>query len=172
MIRTFMLLTVLASLAGCMQPGRDPNQLAAQGQIDDGAPVQTDVDVTIDAKPEKIWALLTGIDAWPTWQPDIRSASLQGPPGQNAAFVWHTGGMDVHSQIRLFVPNSKLAWTGHVLFIHAIHVWTMTLLPDGRTVVRTKESMAGPFIGWFMSSLKLQDIDQRWLAALKRRAEA
>jgi hypothetical protein len=80
--------------------------------------------------------------------------------------------MDVHSQIRLFVPNSKLAWTGHVLFIHAIHVWTMTLLPDGRTVVRTKESMAGPFIGWFMSSLKLQDIDQRWLAALKRRAEA
>jgi hypothetical protein len=167
-----MLLTILAGLGGCFHAGPDPDALAAEGQIDDGAPVQTDVDVAIKATPEKIWAVLTRVNDWPAWQPDIASATLAGAPGVNAQFVWHTGGMDVHSRIKRFVPGTQLAWTGHVLFISAIHVWTITALSDGRCVVRTRESMDGPLISWFMSSLKLQEIDQRWLASLKRQAEA
>jgi len=54
---------------------------------------------------------------------------------------------------------------------HAIHVWTLTALPDGGTLVSERESLTGWFISFFYSSAELQQVDQRWLTALKVAAE-
>ena len=55
--------------------------------------------------------------------------------------------------------------------LHAIHCWTLSLLPDDEVLVKTRESMDGWLISRIYSSPELLESDQRWLAQLKQAAE-
>jgi uncharacterized protein YndB with AHSA1/START domain len=171
MKRSLILGAVLAGLAGCGPSGQNADRLAAMGKIDDGAPLQAEAEIIINAPPEKIWGLLTDINNWPKWQPDIGNADLLGNAEAGTAFTWRTGDLTIHSVLRLVRPMSVLAWSGEVWFSHAVHVWTIAPFSDGRTVVRAKESMTGWVAAHFYTSMKLQESDLRWLIALKRAAE-
>ena len=48
--------------------------------IDPDAPVAGTSEIVIEAPPDTVWDVLTAIDDWPTWNPDVKEASLQGPP--------------------------------------------------------------------------------------------
>jgi len=168
--RRWAALAFCLGLAACGH-SETPQQLAAQGQIDQNAPIKCSVQITINAPPAKIWALLTDISLWPTWQSDITQTAVDGTPADGVLFSWDTGGASIHSQIQLFSPDKQLAWTGTVVNFHAIHVWTLTPLPNGATEVTETESMSGWFISLFYSSDQLLQSDQRWLTALKVAAE-
>ena len=58
-----------------------------------------------------------------------------------------------------------------MLHIHAIHCWTLSLLPNDKVLVKTRESMDGWLISRIYSSPELLESDQRWLAKLKQAAE-
>ena len=93
-------------------------------------------------------------------------------PGLGVRFEWSTGAGEIHSRLALFEPPEKMAWTGRLLIFHAIHVWTLTPLAGGQTLVQTRESMSGWPIGLFYSSTDLRATDQRWLVDLKKQAES
>jgi hypothetical protein len=76
--------------------------------------------------------------------------------------------MTIHSTIRLFDPDRTIGWTDRAFHIHAIHVWTLSPLPDGRVLVKTRESMDGGLVGRFYSSRELLESDKMWSEHLKK----
>lgn len=160
---------LITTLAGCGRP--DDATLAVRGATDTSTPVHAAVSLAIKAPVETVWSVLIDIADWPTWQPDIQATSITGPPRANTSFEWKTSGGTIRSQIKLFEPERRLAWVGHLLVFRAIHVWTLAVLPTGNTEVTTTESLGGWPITLFYSSDELQRSDQRWLDALRREAE-
>ena len=79
--------------------------------------------------------------------------------------------MSLHSQVQLFEPDHRLAWTGTAWTAKAIHLWTLQATPGGHTTVSIRESMDGPLLGSLYSSDDLAAAGRAWLQALKRAAE-
>jgi len=173
LVAAWLLLFVfsMTGLSACGASKFD-QELAARGMIDEHAPVKTTVQIVIQAPPEKIWALLTNIKDWAAWQPDISEVRIQAAPAPAVPFTWSTGGMTIHSTIRLFDSDRAVGWTGRAVHLHAIHIWTLNPLPDGRVLVETRESMDGWLIGRLYSSRELQESDKKWLEHLKKAAES
>jgi hypothetical protein len=163
---------VMTGLTACSASKVDRDELAAQGMINERAPVKARVQIVIQAPAAKIWGLLTNIKNWATWQPDITDVAIQAGPAVAVPFTWSTGGMTIHSTIRLFDPDRTVGWTGRAFHIHAIHIWTLSPLPDGRVLVETRESMDGWLVDRFYSSRELQESDKKWLERLKKAAES
>jgi len=163
---------LVTGLTACGASTFDRDNLAAQGMINERAPVKTRVQIIIQAPAARIWGLLTNIKGWATWQPDISEVAIQAAPAVTVPFTWSTGGMRIHSTIRLFDPDRAVGWTGRAFHIHAIHVWALSPLPDGRVLVETRESMDGWLVDRFYSSRELQDSDRKWLERLKKAAES
>jgi uncharacterized protein YndB with AHSA1/START domain len=162
----------ITGLVGCSGSRAHLARLAAQGSIDESAAVKAVAEININASPTKVFGLLAGISHWPTWQPEIAKTAIQGDATAGRQFVWSSkDGMDIHSTLQRVVPDQGICWTGRMLHIHAIHCWELKLLPDGHTVVKTRESMDGLFISRFYSSQELLDSDQLWLTRLKQAAE-
>lgn len=167
------LAALLLSLSACGHSGAAARAgLAARGQIDSSAPFITAQQVTINAPPDKIWALLTNIPGWPVWHNHITQTSAAAAAQAGSPFSWSTQGMTIHSTIDLFTPGQALAFTGDVLNFHAILVWTLTSAPNNGTRVTLQESVDGFLISHFYSQNELTQTDQSWLQDLKTTAES
>ena len=163
---------LMTGLSACSASKVDRDSLAARGLIDESAPVKATAQVVIQAPPTKIWGLLTNIKDWSRWQPDISPVAIEAAPAVPVPFIWSTGGMTIHSTIRLMNADRTIGWTGRAFHIHAIHLWTLSPQPDGRVLVETRESMDGWLVDRFYSSRELQETDTKWLEYLKKAAEA
>jgi hypothetical protein len=97
---------------------------------------------------------------------------MSGPLQAGTTFSWTTGGTHIKSRLALVQPYDQFAWTGTTFGATAIHVWKLSRLADGHTIVRTDESMHGFLLSLFYSSKKLEETDQRWLDRLKLAAES
>jgi uncharacterized protein YndB with AHSA1/START domain len=171
---TILLFLALLTTRASSESRMDTSEkLAANGQIQENAPVKASVEIVIDASPEKVWRFLTDIDQWPTWQSAISAARIDGPLEPGTTFVWTNGGPRIKSRIAIVHPAAQLAWTGTTFGAKAIHVWSLELLPAGGTHVKTTESIDGFMLrmGLFYSSNDLAKSLKEWLEALKRKAE-
>ena len=166
-----LLLAATSGIENCGASRNRLDHLAALGSIDEQAPVVALSQIEIAAPPGNVWKLLTNASAWPAWQKNIGAVTVSGPMGQGASFTWKTGGLTIHSQVQLFDPPRRLAWTGTALTAQAIHVWELSPAPADHTLVRVKESMDGPFMALLYPSAKLAEDIRQWLAALKVAAE-
>lgn len=129
------------------------------------------VQIEIAAPPAGVWALLVDASSWPTWQKNINRVTATGPLARGSRFTWQTGGTTIHSQVQLFEPGQRLAWTGTAMTAKAVHVWQLKPLPGNRTLVIVDESMDGPWMAKMYPSEKLAASDDDWLRALKQAAE-
>ena len=161
----------VALLAGCAPSGAKLEAMARLGEIQADAPIKADASILIAAPPQTVWRRLTDIDHWPDWQLDIHSAKLVGPLASGSTFVWRSS-VTVRSRLALVRPPSTMSWTGHALGLKAVHVWTISDQRDGRTQLRTRESMDGWPMSLLYNSAQLQASDLAWLAALKKASEA
>lgn len=119
-------------------------------KVDADAPLVAGQDAYIAAPVERVWALLTDIDRWPDWQPDVSSAALAGPLAVGARFRWKAKGLAITSTIGELEADRRIGWTGDSLGMRAIHIWTF-VPQDGGTRVTTEESLSG----WLARLLKL-----------------
>ena len=106
------------------------------------APVVSRADGEIDAPIEDVWRILTMIEQWPTWNPDVKSVSIDGPVAVRTTFRWKAGPATITSAVTHVDRPRLIAWTGTTLGIHAIHVWRLED-HNGRTRVSTEESYEG-----------------------------
>lgn len=128
--------------------------------------------IHIEAPPEKVWALISDIDHWSSWQPDIPTAKLLGPLAPGSRFRWNSGGTGVSSTLEEVDQPHRLGWTGRAMGAKARHVWA--LRPEGSgTTVTTEESFEGLVVVLLKGRMQrlLDDSLQKWLAALKKAAE-
>lgn len=106
------------------------------------APVVSTAELEIDAPIDKVWAVLTAIEEWPSWNPDVKSVTFDGPFQAGATFRWRAGPGTITSHIEHVDSPRMAAWSGKTLGIRAVHVWRLTA-QGGKTVVRSEESYGG-----------------------------
>ncbi len=142
-------------------------------EINTNAPALASHQILIKASLEKVWRLLSDINQWSTWQPDISSAVLEGTLAPGNHFKWKSSGTPVVSEIQDVEPQHRLSWTGKAMGASAKHLWILEPQADG-VLVKTAES----FEGWVVVLLKgmmqktLDTSLQAWLMQLKKTAES
>jgi uncharacterized protein YndB with AHSA1/START domain len=136
------------------------------------APVVVELDLTVDAPLDRVWALHTAVNDWPAWNADIGRARLSGEFGPGAAFEWETAGLEITSTVYEVEPARRTVWGGPAHGIDGIHVWTFEDTPDG-VRVHTAESWDGDPVRADPAGLgaALRASLEAWLAALKAAAE-
>jgi hypothetical protein len=133
-------------------------------EVNDQAPVVGASEIEIAAAPEVVWDVLTAIDGWPSWNPQVKSASLEGEIAEGSVFRWKAGPGTITSTLRRVEPPRLIAWTGKTLGID--------------TFVRTKESYEGLVARLFRGPLQktldkaLDEGLQHLKAEAERRANA
>ncbi|MGW5556541.1 SRPBCC family protein [Micromonospora sp. NPDC003944] len=150
---------------------------AEEAGIDLSAPVLSRHRVTVTASADTVWRILTGIDAWTTWLPEVPYARIEtpGPLAPGSVFRWSAAGMEIESTIAQVRSRERLVWRGYgggpdgVL---GVHVWTLTPVGTG-VEVSTEESFAGPPVDADPASFQegLDTVLADWLERLKRTAE-
>jgi uncharacterized membrane protein len=160
----------LLVLVACGPSREAMHARAAVGAVQEGAPLHALHSTQIDAPREKVWALLTGIEQWPTWHPAVRSAKSEGLEA-GKWFTWDNAGTTIHSQLALVKAPEVLAWTGSVATAKAAHVWRLRALSPERTEVEVEETMDGFMMSAFMSNKDLDDSVTQWLGDLKAAAQ-
>jgi hypothetical protein len=156
-------------LALCVQrEGGSRVELSA----DKSAPVYGSGSVDAAAPVEVVWRVMTEVERWPEWNPDVRDAAMDGALAEGTTFRWKAGPGTIRSTLRAVQPMHLLAWTGKTLGIPAVHVYRLESR-GGLTTVSTEESWSGLLARVFRSSLQrtLQKAIDTGLDALKREAE-
>jgi len=118
-------------------------------EINRNAPATADGELPIDADSHTVFAVISAIDRWPTWNPDVKSVELQGPVQPGTVFRWKAGPSTLTSTLQVVDPPSEIAWTGTTMGIKAVHVFRFQP-SDGGTLARSEESWEG----WLASLLK------------------
>jgi uncharacterized protein YndB with AHSA1/START domain len=114
----------------------------AEPTIASDAPVVSAAELEIDAPIDSVWSILTAVERWPAWNPDVRAVSLAGPFAEGSTFRWKAGPGTITSIVEHVDPPTVLAWSGRTLGIRAAHVWHLSA-QNGKTLVRTEESYDG-----------------------------
>ena len=117
------------------------------------APVIATDEIEIAASPEAVWDLLTDLESWPRWNPDVRSMSVQDGLAPGSVFRWKAGPGTITSTIQDVEPPRRIAWTGTTFGIKAKHVYRLE--PRGAaTLVHTEESYEGLVVRLLRGSLQ------------------
>ena len=146
--------------------------LPLTGTAAHAAAAQARAEIAIDAPAERVWQVLTAIDAWPRWNRAVDTAHLERPVAAGSVFRWKSQGFTVTSTLVTVRAPSRLAWTGEAFGTKASHEWEIVPSAHG-VIVRTSET----FDGWLPRLMpgtmqdKLEDTLPAWLAALKAEAE-
>jgi uncharacterized protein YndB with AHSA1/START domain len=140
--------------------------------INEQAPVVGSSEIEIAAPPELAWDVLTAIDRWPSWNPDVKSTSIQGGVEEGAEFKWKAGPGTITSTIEEVDAPRRIVWSGTTFGIKAIHVHTLEAR-NGTTMVTSEESYDGLLARLFSGRLKkmLENALQNGLQRLKAEAE-
>ena|ERR1051325_2883745 len=136
------------------------------------APVTVSKSIDINASPAKVWSVLTNINKWSTWQPDIKKAFMTGSLTKGSTFEWESGGAKIRSTVHTVQPLRAIGWSGNSMGIYAIHNWVMTT--NGETVtLHVDESMDG-FLAKILKGYLNKSLENslgRWLVFLKNESE-
>jgi uncharacterized protein YndB with AHSA1/START domain len=125
----------------------------ARTEINANAPVILGGEIEVAAPPEIVWDVLTTIEGWPRWNPEVKSASLEGELAPGSVFRWKAGPSRLVSRLLSVEPQREIAWTGKSMGINVIHVYGFEPR-DGGTLVHTDESVEGVTARLFRGPLK------------------
>jgi carbon monoxide dehydrogenase subunit G len=141
-------------------------------EINSEAPVVGCSEIEIAAAPEVAWDVLTEIEGWPSWNPEVKSVSMDGGLDEGAVFRWKSGPGTITSTIEAVEAPRRIAWSGTSFGIKAFHVHTLEA-QNGGTLVRTEESYDGLVARLFHGLLQktLDKTLRGGLAHLKTEAE-
>jgi uncharacterized protein YndB with AHSA1/START domain len=142
---------------------------AAENGINQAAPVVASGETEIVAACEVVWEVLTGIEQWPSWNPDVKSVSMHGALSEGSEFRWKAGPGTITSTLEHVEAPRRITWSGTTFGIEAMHVYALEAR-DGVTFVRTEESYDGLVARLFRG--RLQKTLESSLASGLRRLKA
>ena len=116
-------------------------------------PVSGTAEVDVAAPVETVWRVLTDLERWPTWNPDVTSMSVDGALAEGTVFRWKAGPGTIVSTIERLDPPRLVAWSGKTLGVKATHVWHFEQVGE-TTHVRTEEVLRGIVARVLRSSLQ------------------
>jgi uncharacterized protein YndB with AHSA1/START domain len=110
--------------------------------VSHAAPVIAAGEIYIIANPATVWEVITDIERWPAWNPDVKETSLHGDVAEGTQFRWKVRTGTISSTLTRVDPPLVLAWNGKGFGVKAIHVWRLEPHDRG-TLVKTEESWEG-----------------------------
>jgi len=136
------------------------------------APVRSKREIEIAAAPEVVWDVLTHVERWPEWNPQVKSMSFDGPLAPGSEFRWKAGPGTITSTLEQVEAPQRVSWLGRTKSIRAIHEWRLEPR-DGGTFVETEETYSGLLARLFHGRLQktLGKALEDGLEHLKREAE-
>jgi uncharacterized protein YndB with AHSA1/START domain len=111
-------------------------------EINQNAPATAAGETQIDADAQTVFAVISALDQWPSWNPDVKSVQVQGPVQPGTVFRWKAGPSSLTSTLQVVDPPREIAWTGTTMGIKAVHVFRFQA-GDGGTLARSEESWEG-----------------------------
>jgi len=142
---------------------------ARDGKINENASIKDRQSIIINAPIQRVWDVLTNVNKWSEWYPDIKSASSDKVEA-GASFDWALKSTHLKSEFQLVEEPTLLAWTGKSKMVKAIHVWNLEAADD-QTIVTVEKSIEGFLIPVFNRQSKVHDDLMAWIDALKVEAE-
>jgi hypothetical protein len=139
------------------------------------APATAAGESLITAEPEIVFSVIADIDGWPSWNPDVAFAELDGPLEAGTVFRWKSGPSKLTSKLEVVDRPAEIAWTGKTMSIRAIHVFRFEA-SNGGTLARSEESWEGLIAnvlkGWSRRTLTkgIEDFLSHLKAESERRA--
>ena len=100
-----------------------------------------------------VWDVLTGIEGWPSWNPDVKSVSMHGALSEGSVFRWKSGPGTITSTLEHVDAPRRVAWSDKALGLNAIHVYALEAR-NGTTLVRKEESYDGVVTRLFRGRLQ------------------
>ena len=148
-----------------------------QNWINRAAPVVGTSETEVAAVREVVWEVLTGIEHWPSWNPDVKSVYLSREESRShyaegSEFQWKAGPGTITSTLAHVEAPRRVAWSGKTLGLRAMHVYALEAR-NGKTLVRTEESYDGLVVHLFRARLQktLDGTLESGLQHLKAEAE-
>ena len=137
------------------------------------APAAGSATALVEAPLGRVWQILSDLRNWPNWNNGVSKIRMDGPVEPGTTFVWKAGGSKIVSRLEQVEPPHRMAWTGKVLGIRAVHVWELAAEAGG-TRVRTEESFEGPLASLFpgFASKTIGRALARAISSLKSEAES
>jgi hypothetical protein len=136
-------------------------------------------EVEIDAPVRRVWDVLVDFDAYPDWNPFIRTIEGACEPGaQLTVRIEPPGarGMTFKPTLLRVEPARELAWLGRVLVrgvFDGEHTFTIEQLEGGRSRLVQSERFTGLLVPVFAKTLQATEAGfDAMNAALKTRSEA
>jgi len=141
-------------------------------KINENAPAIARSNVMIDADPESVWNVLTDIENWPYWNPDVKNVVMDDKFSVGSKFKWKAGPGTITSKLQVIDKPKLLVWTGKTLGIHAVHVWSLKS-SEGQTMVSSEESWDGLIVRILPGSMQktLEKSTESGLKYLKQEIE-
>ena len=141
------------------------------------SPVYSRVEITVNASPPAVWAVLIRATAWPEWFPRVTRVRLDGGGDELVAetvFRWRISGQPFRSRVRVFEASSQLAWESRNPLIHTFHSWHLLPAPDGCCRVVDQECQRGalPWAARPILRRALHRVHAEWLDSLAERLAA
>jgi uncharacterized protein YndB with AHSA1/START domain len=113
-------------------------------EVNAHAPAVAHSEIEVAAPREIVWAVLTDVEGWPRWNPEVKSASLEGPLTKGTQFRWKAGPGTITSTLQSVESPRLIVWTGKTFGVKAIHVHRLEPQGDtGSTIVKSEESWDG-----------------------------
>ena len=141
-------------------------------RTDAAGPIFARSETDVSASPRRVWAVLADIEQWPTWNPAVRGATLEGDLEATTPFRWAAGAGTNACVLSAVDAPRTLAWKGHSMGIGHQQVWRIEQRPDG-CHVSTARSMTGLLARLFSGRLqqRLQGDLDTWVQLLKLEVE-
>lgn len=145
----------------------------AQVDIERNAPAVGSAEAAVGAPVEVVWHVLSDLGNWPAWNRSVTAIRVNGAVEAGTTFDWKAGGMKISSRLEEVTPPLRIAWTGRMFGVRAVHVWELAAEGSG-TRVRTRESFAGWLARLLPGTMRkaLAKALEQGLAALKAAVES
>ncbi|MEO9868851.1 SRPBCC family protein [Ekhidna sp.] len=146
------------------------NALARKGKINENASIRDSHSTIINADIEKVWSILTDMENWPDWNPEVKKVTLDGDLSEGSTFKWTMGRTNGESQIQQVNKPSTLTWTSKAKWVKRIFVWSLES-DEGQTIATVSASLQGTMVVLMENHQKVYDELLSWLECLKNKAE-
>lgn len=119
--------------------------------------IKTEIDIA--STPERLWAILTDLPAYPEWNPFIRSVEGLLQPGQKLTVsIQPTGGrgMTFRPTVLVVTSNVELRWLGRFLcpgIFDGEHYFQIVPTAPGQTRFIQGERFSGLLVGFAKRNL-------------------
>jgi len=107
--------------------------------------MHTEVTTPVQASAERVWAVLSDVEGWPSWTASVQQVVLDGPLAVGAvAKVRQPKLPPTAWTVTEVVPGRSFTWESKVPGSHAIGEHEITATGDGACEVRLSLEQRGP----------------------------